>query len=450
MVTLTSLDLIFIIAYFLLVVLIAYVRSRKASAEEFLIAKRKLGVLSSLATINATKTGSILLIYTALIYSYGFSAIWFFLGVSTGYLIFIPFAVQLHKRHGKSHYTLAAYFFHSYGRVAGSCASILNIFIMLAWLMMNLIASSKVLSFFSGLSFEISTLIVMAFVLTYLLIGGFKAVVATDILQYFAIVFIFVVFSVVFSRSTSIAPGEWNLFGAGLQNILGFFLVGGLAPFAAPELWQRVYAIKNISTLKKSIFYSVLVYLFLAVVISFIGLSIKSAFPAIDPDIALIEGFARMLPAGLVGLAVVVFFAAFMSSIDTYTYTAASSIVQDFFQNLSKKETVRRIKIAVVGIVILGCVLAIAIQDLLLSAFIFASYVVVLAVPTLATWIRPQVKKRTISTSIVFGTIGLSIVTGMLVVQNNLTPLIVLIAIAISLSGLLVGALYSKFSAKTL
>ena len=448
MVTLTTLDIVFIIAYFLLVILVAYVRSRKAKAEEFLIAERKLGVLSTLSTINATKTGSIILLYVALLYLYGFSAIWYFLGVSAGYLIFIPFAVRLHKRHGATHYTLADYFFHSYGKLAGYCASAINIFIMLAWLVLNVIASSKVLSFFTGLSFEWATAIVAAVVLLYLLIGGFKAVVTTDVLQYGAIVFILVLFTIFLLQGVSIPAAEWNLAKAGAQNIFGFFLIGILIPFAAPELWQRVYAVKDISTLKKGIFYSVVVYVLVALVLSVIGLAIKTSFPGIDPDIALVQGFAQLLPVGLIGLALVVFFAAFMSSIDTYAYTAASSLIQNWFKKLTKVQTVRAIRLAVTAFILLGAIIAILIQDLILGAFIFASYTVILAIPTIATWIKPSIKRHTITTSILVGIIGLTIFVVLGVIAGELTPIIVLEAIAVSLIGLAIGALSSKFIVK--
>jgi len=134
MVTITTLDIVFIVAYFLLVIIVAYVKTRKSTPEEFLIAKRKLGIWQTISTVNATKTGSILLLYTALLYLYGFSAMWYFIGVAAGYLLFIPFAVKLHKRHGAKHYTLADYFFHSYGKITGYAASVINIFVLFAFI----------------------------------------------------------------------------------------------------------------------------------------------------------------------------------------------------------------------------------------------------------------------------------------------------------------------------
>jgi|ETN02SMinimDraft_2_1059926.scaffolds.fasta_scaffold13342_2 SSS family solute:Na+ symporter len=443
MVSLTGIDIAFIIVYLVAVIAIASWRSKNAQDEDFLIANRKMGVLGALSSINATKTGSILLIYVALLYLYGFSAIWYFLGVAAGYLIFIPFGMKLHRNHAGSHYTMAEYFFHGYGKSAGYCTSLLNIFLVVAFLVLNLIASSKVVSFFTGISFELSTVIVLGVVLAYLLIGGFKAVVTTDILQYFAIIFVLVVFAIFLLGNTTIPAADWNLTKAGIANVVGFFLLGILLPFADPSLWQRVYASKTEKTLKQGIFYSVIIYVIFAFVLSLIGLAIKASLPAIDPDIALVQGFATLLPAGLMGLSIVVFFAAFMSSIDTYVFTAASSFVHDFFKNDSKRQAVKRIQIAAIGITIIGGLVAILIKDLVLGAYIFASFGVLMAIPILLTWMRPSVKGVTISVGIVLSTVLLCVLTAYYALGPGFEATIVLKAIGISLVSLVIGGVAS-------
>lgn len=445
---LTGIDYVFMILYFVLVFFVAYVKSRKATTEEFLIAKRKVGLIGAISTINASKIGSILLIFTALLYLYGFSAMWYFIGVATGYLVFIPFATRLHKRHGQTHLTLADYFFHDYGNTSGRIASALNIFISFAFMVLNLIASSKVLSFFTGMNFVTSTIIVSLFILIYLLMGGFKAVVMTDVIQFGAIFIIFLIFAFALLNRTVIPAAEWTIFAAGTANIVGFFLLGILIPFSMADLWQRVYSMKDLTTLRRGIFYSVIMYVVFAFLLALIGLAIKAQLPGIDPDIALIQGFATLLPAGLLGLAVVVFFAAFMSTIDTYAYTAASSFVIDFFKKLSKKQTVKGIKWAITAFIALTALVAIAIQDLILGAYIFAGYAIILAIPTIATWAKPSIKQVTLNTSLIVGVVGLTIVVVNGAIKGTLNPTLAVMAVGISLAGLLIGAILSLIKKK--
>jgi SSS family solute:Na+ symporter len=441
-------DIIIILTYVVFVFGVTIWAFRNKSSENFLIAERKLGVFQTMATINASKTGSILLLYTALLYAYGFSAVWYFIGVSAGYLLFIPFAKKIYSLYGKEHYTLSDYFYTRFGALSGNLATGLTTFTMFAWLVLNLIASSKVISFFTGISFELSILIVSIIVLGYLLIGGFKSVVITDTLQYVAIICILAILAVSFFTATNIPAQEWALFNAGPVNIFGFFLLGILLTFSGPDVWQRVYAAKNVRTLSKGIFCSIFVYLFVALLLSIVGLSVKSLLPGVDPDIALIQGFSQLLPAGLLGFGVVIFFAAFMSSIDTYVYTASSTIVRNFFKKEGSKSIVS-IRWVMLGVIVVSAFVAIILRNLVIGAFIFAGFALLLSIPIIASWIRPSLKSLTVSISLVFSICMLIIFVVMQIITQTLNPALVLIAISFGVIGLLIGGgvsfLRSKF-----
>jgi Na+/proline symporter len=144
------------------------------------------------------------------------------------------------------------------------------------------------------------------------------------------------------------------------------------------------------------------------------------------------------------GLSIVVFFAAFMSSIDTYVFTAASSFVHDFFKNHTKSQAVKRIQLAAIGITVIGGLLAILIQDLVLGAYIFASFGVLMAIPIMVTWMRPSVKGVTISVGIVLSTVLLTFLTAYYALGPGFEATIVLQAIGISLASLFIGGVASK------
>ena len=92
---LSTLDFVLIGAYFVVLLIIGYFSSRRQKDEDYLIAERKLGAWSTMATVNASKTGAILMAFVALVYLWGFSAIWYFIGMVLGFLVFIPFAIKL-------------------------------------------------------------------------------------------------------------------------------------------------------------------------------------------------------------------------------------------------------------------------------------------------------------------------------------------------------------------
>jgi solute:Na+ symporter, SSS family len=449
MVEITFIDLIAIVAYIIAVLLIGYSASRRQSEESFLIAERKMSVWTGVATINATKTGASLLFITALVYVYSVSAIWAYIGILIGYLSFLPFALKLHKNSGSTNYTLGEYVKTNYGKLPAFFATLVNIITMGGFLIVSLIASAKVFEFFTGISYWLSVIIVSLIVLTYLMLSGFKAVVKTDVLQYIAIVFIMSVFLLIFLTGTSIPASELDLFAAGFGNIIGFILIGILLPFAQPELWQRVYAMPNKKVLKKSIIYSVIIYLIMSTILILIGVIIKINLPTIDPDISIVIGFSELLPAGFAGITIIVFFAAFMSSIDTYAYTASSSLIHDLFKFSSKKQTVRAIRATILAFMTLGTIIAIFLADLLEATFLFSSYIAVLAVPIVATYLKPSIRKSTLTTAFIIGILVLTLIIIYELIQNTLGPIIILKAIGSALVGLFIGTVYSKIKLRT-
>ena len=439
---LTHIDFIVIAFYILAIVGIGLWASRKATPEGFLISERRMGLLSSIATINATKTGAILLAYTAILYVYGVAALWVFIGAVLGYIVFIPFAKKLHIQSNGTYYTLADYFHHHYGKWTGYFASAINIIAMVGYMVINLVAAAKVLEFFTPLSFNVSAIGIAGVILIYLMLSGFNAVVKTDILQYIAIIFILLFFAFFLSQGVSIPQADLTIFSAGIGDIIGFLLIGVLLPFASPDLWQRVYAMPK-RIVSKSIFWSVLIYFFVSVVLTYVGLLVKTQLPTIDPDSALIFAFSNLLPVGLTGLAIVIFFAAFMSSIDTYSYTAASSLIQNHFRSLSKVQTISWIRRSLLGIVTLGALLAILFSSIVDITFIFTTTLILLAVPALATWIHPHIQATTLNTSFIVGGSSTIVFIILDILQHNLNPTIIPKAIVGGLVGLAIGALYS-------
>ncbi len=436
---LTTLDLTAIVAYALALFVIGYFCGRKESAEGFLISDRKMGLISSISTINATKTGAIILVYTALLYDYGLSALWYFIGVVAGYFVFVPFAMKLHRKSNGKYYTLAHYFSDNYGAVSGYAAASACIIIMIGFLITNLIAASKVFSYFTGISFAASAISVAIVILIYLIMAGFKAVVKTDILQYIAIFFLLTVFLIPLSQGIDIPAQDWNSFGVGIPNILSFVTVGIFVPFASPDLWQRIYAMPDQKRVKNAIIASILIFIPACLILTLVGLFVKAYLPHIDADIALIHGFATLLPSGMVGLALVIFFAAFMSSIDTYTYTASSSIVQDLIRPSNKERAVKLIRIVVTLVLIFCTIIAIVLSDLLKATYIFAGFLIAIAIPSIATAIRPSIKPRTVALSLILGILTIIFVVIVDVLRDNLEPILMLKGIIGSVLGLVIG-----------
>jgi len=258
----------------------------------------------------------------------------------------------------------------------------------------------------------------------------------------FAIVFIILLLALLLFNGSLVPASEWNVFSADIITMVGFFLVGILLPFASPELWQRVYSAKGKKEVKAGLLWSIVPYGIVAFLLSLIALTVKVSFPNIDPDLALIYGFANLLPPGLLGLSVVLLFGAVMSSVDTYIFTASSAIVQDFSIS-NKQKTVKDIKKIIFTISLVALITAILIQSIIIGTFIFVAIVMVLAVPVIATWIKRDIKEETLIFGFTIGLILSAAYTIFSLIKGNIEPTIIVVALGSTILGLLIGGIFS-------
>ena len=437
---LSNIDYFLIFFYFVVLVATGYFLSRRQKEEDYLIANRSLGSFLTMMTINASKTGSILMIFTGMVYMWGISAVWYFGGLLVGILFFIPFSQKLKDISFGKYYTLADYFKHNFGAKSALVASLLTIFLMFGQLVTNLIGGAKLFSFFSGWPFWICVIIMSSIVLSYILMSGFKAVVGTDVIQYFALFSLIIFLSYFLFDSSLIPKSDLNFFQADFVSVLGFFVVGALFPFGAPDLWQRVYSAGSKRKLKNGLILGTIAYGIVGICLTLTALTVKAHFPEIDPEQAVLFGFSRLLPIGFLGLSVVLLFSAIMSSLDTYIFTASSAISQDFFKR-PKKETVGLIKKTAFLLTVLGAISAILIKNFTTSVYMFISSVIILATVVVATRIKKGLKEKTLLFGFGSGVLGAVVFT---LLGRGIDPTIIVVSLVSTVVGLIIGNFFPK------
>lgn len=444
---LTTTDYLIIIFYFLLILIVGFWSGKGQSKEDFLIGGRNLKSLQATATIFSSRIGAaILLTYTALVYIYGIGAYWYFIGSVFGLFVFYFFAKKVKKiADEQKFYTLPDFFFFFKGRFAGYFATLITIIIMFGWVVINFTAGAKLVSEYTPISYGFSVIIVGIIILVYLIVGGFDAVVKTDVVQTIGILLLFVLMMYLLITANSLPEIIFmDLFNIPVKEIVSFFLVGLFIPMASPELWQRVYAIKNETHLKRSLVLSSIFYFIIGFILLLIGLVIRTEIPDIDAGTSLIVGFSRLLPAGLAGLSVVIIYSAISSSADTYMFTAAASVTQDFLERtgLAKKEKLRATMRASLAILmILGITMALVLRDIVDTTFFFAALTMSLGFLMIVIWVYPKINRYSVNLSISFCMIGViapSIIYG-------ISTTLIIYALGLCVLGLLVGIIINHF-----
>jgi len=378
-------DIAFIVGYFIIVLAIGYFSSRKETSEGYLIADRKLTTFRTTTSMIASKIGGgLVLVAVAYIYTFGLSAFTYFVGSVLGYIIFYIFAKKLKKEADKNKfYTITDYLEHKFNKNTRWFSITLltaNIFSFAT----QTVGGGKIIEKVTGISFELSVFLMICLALIYMIMGGFKAVVFTDVFQCGVLLILFLAIVPVFTSQTiDFASIPFQQMDPLL--LISFFLIGLTIPFSSMALWQRIYAAKDLKVVKRSLIASITIYTIFGVVLTFLGIAIKYLLPTIDADIALLEGFVHYLPAGMLGLGIIALMAVIMSSADTLMFNCSSIFLQDILR--VKKNVKKYYRITFIALGLLGISIAIIFKNMVNLTLFYAVIIIMLGFLIILTWI---------------------------------------------------------------
>ena len=444
---LTNIDYLLIAFYFIIILVIGLWSGRKQEREDYLIANRKLNSIQATSTIFSSRIGAaILLTYTALVYLYGLGALWYFIGAVFGLFVFYFFGKKIKKlADEQKFYTMPDFFFFLKGRFAGYLATLIVIITMFGWVVLNFAAGAKLIAEYTPISYEFSVIIVGVVILAYLVAGGFSAVVKTDFIQTLGIFLLFILMIYLLIVSDTKPPMAFmDLFSIPVMEMASFFLAGFFIPMASPELWQRVYAIKDQKHFKRSLFLSSVFYLIIGFILMMIGLVIRTDLPGIEAGTSLIVGFSSLLPIGLAGLSVVIIYSAVSSSADTYLFTTAASVTQDFLEKsgiLTKEKLFITMRICMAVLMVLGVTMALILRDIIDTTFFFVSLTMSLGFLVLVIWIYPNINRHSVNFSIFFCLIGVVVPA----IIFGISTTLIIYAWALCIIGLLAGIVVNYY-----
>jgi solute:Na+ symporter, SSS family len=438
---LNNVNLSFVFGYLILALIIGFVSSKKQSGKDFMIADRNLGLFSFVSTVVASIIGgTILVVYTAYIFEFGLGALFGFVGLAIGLVLFAYWGKRLRElAHKENFYTIEDFLHYKFGRRIGSLVAIVVLISVVLILLKQFIAGAKILSAVSSFSYESALILSLGVIFIYLIMGGFRSVVKTDIFQYLLLVFLIFVVGFNLASGTDLnisnfSSGDMNVF-----LMISFLIYGIIYVWTSADTWQRVYAARDDKVVKRGLTISGLFLLVIGIGITLIGYSAKLAFPDIDPGQAIVYGLVNLLSPSLLGLGVVLMFSAIMSTADTFIFVVSTNITKDFIarfkrRELSSNELRKYTRINLVLILILIGGLAYFFRNLVDIALINAGLMMSLT-PVVIGSFRWKLKKKASLISIVAGLIYVVV----MVILRMITPEMMIAAALVSLVALLLG-----------
>jgi len=433
-----------LIFYALICIAIGYWTSRKQKAEDYLIGGRKLSTFGFVSTVLASYIGGGAIVsYTAYVYQFGISAATVFLGTAVGYVVFLWYALRIRDLGKRKHFhTLSDWLYMHFNTSVGLLSAVILFIVYFGYLLNQFIAGSSVLATISGWSYETSLLFSSLVILVYLFLGGFKSVVKTDIFQYLVFMFLLILASFFMLRKQPVTSDLFVSSGMGVSLMVAFVLYGVFYVFSASEMWQRVYAAKDDAVIRKGFLWSSALVLITGLVLAVLGLVAKVHFPGIEPKEAAAYGLLHLLPQSVAGLALILIFAAIMSSADTLIFVLSSSIAKDYFgrfQKLSMHRFIRLTRTFIILVSVLGAVFAYFFRDLI-AVLLTVAGVQFSLVPVIIGSFHWKIKNRAAFASLSSGVVYVLF----LIFTGHLTPELVMLSIFIALVVLLVGQRFGK------
>jgi SSS family solute:Na+ symporter len=306
------------------------------STVELLLMGRSLTLPVFIATLVATWYGGIFGV-TALAYEKGIynlltqGIFWY-----TSYLIFAFFLVSKIRHYNVL--TIPEIAEKLFGTKAGKLTAALN-FLNLLPIAYTISLGLFLRSLLGGTLF-FNTLIGLSLVTGWSLWGGFRAVVFSDIVQFFFMilsVFLVVVFA-------------WNQYGSPLTLVgklpathfdwsggesLGTVFVWGfiaLSTLVDPNFYQRVLAADSEKTAKRGIIISTFIWFLFDCCTTLGALYARAVLPQVRAEDAYLQFSIQLVPNGLRGLILSGILAIILSTLDSYLFNAATCVSYDFFR----------------------------------------------------------------------------------------------------------------------
>ncbi|MGD9486531.1 MAG: sodium:solute symporter [Calditrichaceae bacterium] len=422
-------DYIIFVIYFALILYVGFYFYRKnESKEDYYVGGRSLSAGHVGLSIVATDVGGG--------FSIGLGGLGFAMGLSGSWLLFtglvgawlaailiIPRIKRVDSKMGM--FTFPDFLRYKYNDRVALVAALISGIGYLGFTGAQILAGAKLAagSVFSGITWmdplNISLYIMAGIVLFYTVLGGLKAVIYTDTIQWIVLLCGLMFFGVPFAYFSA---GGWNALQANLPP--EFFSLGNISfvqftnwfftivPiwFIAMTLYQRIYAVRTEKEAKKAFYIAgLLEYPVMSFLGVFLGMISRLFFPDVEAEMGLPLLLRDVLPIGVTGIVIAAYFSAIMSTADSCLIASSGNFVNDiieryFFPDASDKTIMRLSQFVTLIIGALTLIIASSFQtvlEIILHAYSFM--VAGLFIPTLGAYFLKKRDSNAALLSMIFG-----------------------------------------------
>ncbi len=351
--------LILIFGYLAALLIIGfYSRKKSKTPAGFIVAGRKLGLLSLSFTLSATVIGSSATIVAGIyVYRFGLSGLWLDLSGGIGLILLAFFFAR--KIRSMAKYTLPQIVEKMYGQKAYLISSIFVVMAEIAWLALIMQSTQAVLSTFLPLNSNVTLLLVAAIIVLYTYLGGQYAVAYSDILQ-FAIMIVGICFltaplALYYSKGFPTLSANYLSFpissNFGVMDVFSLLLMVGLVHIVGSDIYSKLFSAQSEKISSRGALLAGIFKILFGIAVAIIALSAIEINLQLEKPASLIpEMIFRIVPFPLDSLVIVALLATLMSSADSVLLTASTVVSNDIIRPTNNKKLVKLCQIMVIAI----------------------------------------------------------------------------------------------------
>lgn len=393
--------ILLLIFYSALVLAIAFWYRNHKSGDEFLMGDRKASALLVASALFTLVGGGELVTLTSLSFTYGYAGLSLFIGYALGFF-FLGF-ISSKIRSGNSeqvNLSLPDYAHQHFGFLVGQVVFYISFGAFFSMLLIQFTAGGQVLSSLTSLSYEKSVIITAVVCTAYLFIGGFKTVLATDLVQGIArITLMPLLVYVAYKGLTTTNLNTTTTSEILPQSVwISLIVTGFFSAASSADVWQRIYVAKSNNAAKLGLIGGGLLLLLFGASLVSLGLVAKSSGTITNPDLAFTQALTTMLPYWAVLLAVILVISTIMSTADTEMFLLSGMALREIIRfkgekdptEITKKQSIKGTRILMIFITASAVLLSLKFRELVPIYTWLLSALLIIAPMVLASLFLPN------------------------------------------------------------
>lgn len=347
-------DVLIIVAYLMVILGVGFYFYRKnTDIDEYYVGGRKISSLHIGLSVVATDVGGG--------FSIGLGGLGFVMGVSGSWLLFtglvgawlsgvflIPLVSNVARE--RKFFSFPQFLEFIFDRRVALIAGVISAIGYLGFTSSQILAGAKLASStFEGLSLNQALLVMGVITVVYTVIGGIKAVIYTDTIQWIILLsgltlvglpFAYLSVGGMAAIRETLDPAFLKLNNVSWQQIVNWAFTIIPIWFVGMTLYQRIYAARDQKTAQKAWFIAgIFEYPLMAFVGALLGMLARVGLEQgvitgysianIDPEMGLPLLLKEVLPVGLLGLVISAYFSAIMSTADSCMMASSGNVLTD-------------------------------------------------------------------------------------------------------------------------